>query len=157
MHKPDPVETILARLIPSALSENGQEEIETMLDDLANSGSESRTGIRGNSRSRWVMGGGIAAAATAALLVFQTPDSDVPVPVAVKAAEPPAGFVLLGESDRIESMVDEGWREDTDGLAMRSLRMNVVEESSFLDEETGIVMQVSQPREELLLMPISTF
>jgi hypothetical protein len=32
-----------------------------------------------------------------------------------------------------------------------------VEENSLLDEETGIVMQVSEPREEILLMPVSTF
>lgn len=160
MHKPDPVETILARLIPSGLSEGGQAEIESMLDDLAGSSGESPGGIiRETSRSYWVIGGGIAAAITAALLVFTMPEAKVAAPVAaaVKSAEAPAGFVLIGESDRIESMTDEGWREDTDGLAMRSLRMNVVEESRILDEETGIVMQVSQPREELLLMPISTF
>jgi hypothetical protein len=68
-----------------------------------------------------------------------------------------AGLVLVGESDRIESMTDEGWQEESDGSAMRTLRLNVVEENSLLDEETGIVMQVSEPREEILLMPVSTF
>ena len=63
----------------------------------------------------------------------------------------------MGESDRIESMTDEGWQEDSDGSAMRAMRLRVVEENSVLDEETGIVMQVSEPREEILLMPVSAF
>ena len=63
----------------------------------------------------------------------------------------------MGESDRIESMTDEGWQEDADGTAMRALRLSVVEENSLRDEETGIVMQVSEPREEILLMPVSAF
>jgi hypothetical protein len=66
-------------------------------------------------------------------------------------------MILMGESDRIESMTDEGWQEDSDGSTMRAMRLNVVGENSLLDEETGIVMQVSEPREELLLMPVSTF
>jgi hypothetical protein len=54
-------------------------------------------------------------------------------------------------------MSDEGWRDSPDGSTMRAMRLNVIEENSLLDEETGIVIQVSEPREELLLMPISTF
>jgi hypothetical protein len=151
------VETILARLIPSALSENGQEEIETMLDDLAANRADTVKGERGFPRSFWMLGSGIAAAAAGVLLVFQAPGTEAPAPVVATPLEAPSGLVLVSESDRIESMVDEGWSEDGDGLAMRSLRMNVVEESRFLDEETGIVMQFSQPREEVLLMPVSAF
>jgi hypothetical protein len=54
-------------------------------------------------------------------------------------------------------MVDVGWSETPDGSAMRTLRLRVVEESRLRDEETGIVMNISQPREEFLLMPVSTF
>ncbi len=35
MHKPDSVEAVLARLMPAALSEEGQAEIESMIDELA--------------------------------------------------------------------------------------------------------------------------
>jgi hypothetical protein len=40
---------------------------------------------------------------------------------------------------------------------MHALRLNVVEENSVMDEEPGIIVLISQPREELLLMPISSF
>lgn len=160
MHKPDPVETILARLMPPALSEAGQRDIEAMLDALAGGSAQSTPAkTAGGTWIRRLLTGGIAAAGVAAALIF--PLASVPGP-ASWAARAPAGeaaarLVLVGESDRVESMTDEGWQEDADGSTMRAMRLNVVEENSLLDEETGIVMQVSEPREEILLMPVSTF
>lgn len=160
MHKLDPVETILARLMPSAMSQEGQEEISAMLDELA--GVSAETVSVAPTGPRWlrrVIAGGIAAAVVGAAMVFQfagSPSSKL-VASAVSSGKVPAGFVLVSESDRVESMTDEGWHEDSDGGAVRALRLNVVEENSLLDEETGIVMQVSEPREEFLLMPVSAF
>jgi len=165
MHKLDPVESILARLMPPAFSEDGQREIEAMLDDLAGAPTGSlpakRTGIVWLRR---IATAGIAAAGVAAALIFPLASRPVPASWAASArsgkspaANPPAGMVLVSESERIESMTDDGWQEDADGSTMRAMRLNVVEENSLLDEETGIVMQVSQPREEILLMPVSSF
>lgn len=161
MHKPDPVETILARLMPPALSEAGQREIETMLDTLA--GTPAQTSPATSAGVAWmrrVLTGGIAAAGVAAALVFPLAAPPSPSSWAVTAPAdeaPAAGLLLVGEFDRIESMTDEGWQEDSDGATMRAMRLSVVEENSLLDEETGIVMQVSEPREELLLMPVNAF
>lgn len=153
MHDRDSVETILARLMPPALSVAGQHDIEAMLDGLAGPVVTLKPSARSSAR-RWIIGGGIAAAIAMTLAV----------PRLISPSAPPAAFagdgsefLLVGESDRIESMTDEGWRDVPDGGAMRAMRVRVIEESSLLDEETGIVMQVSQPREELLLMPISAF
>jgi len=165
MHTPDPVETILARLMPPALSDAGQREIEAMLEALAGVSAASlpakRTAIPWLRR---IVTGGIAAAGVATALVFPLASRPAPSSWAAVApsgnsptANPPAGMVLVSESDRIESMTDDGWQEDPDGSTMHALRLNVVEENSLLDEETGIVMQVSQPREEILLMPVSSF
>jgi hypothetical protein len=160
MHKPDPIETVLARLMPPALSETGQHKIESMLDALA--GNPAQAVPAKPSRLAWnrrILAGGIAAAGAAAALIFPlaTPPSPTSWAVIAPASTTPAGMILMGESDRIESMTDEGWQEDSDGSTMRAMRLNVVGENSLLDEETGIVMQVSEPREELLLMPVSTF
>jgi len=64
---------------------------------------------------------------------------------------------LISGSDRVESMTDEGWQESQDGSAMRALRLNAVEERSVRDQESGIVVKISEPREEILLIPISSF
>lgn len=160
MHKPDPVETILARLMPPGLSDEGQCEIEAMLDELAGPAVEiAATKPGAIFWSRRLAVGGIAAAGVAAAVIFPLAGPPLISSVGMDLANggTPAEFVLVGESDRIESMTDEGWKEGSDGSAMRAVRLNVVEENSILDEETGIVMQVSEPREEILLMPVSAF
>ncbi len=156
MQAPDPVETILARLMPPAFSQDGQFEIEEMIDELAGPEPENVVGI---SSGRWqvraLIGGGIAAAIGALIAVLPLdPASRVAAVVPVPAA---SGLLLLSESDRIESMTDEGWQEDFNGLAMRAIRLNAVEENSVLDEESGMVVQISENREEVLLVPISAF
>jgi hypothetical protein len=153
MHEKESVETILARLMPPALSETGQREIETMLDELAGPAA-----AKPAPRIRFPMiAVGIAAALVGAAVIFSPAKPPASSGSAHAAGESMPGIVLVGESDRIESMTDEGWREDSDGSAMRALRLSVVEENSLFDEETGIVMQVSEPREELILMPVSAF
>jgi hypothetical protein len=155
----DPIEAILARLMPPGLSDAGQSEIEAMLDELAGAPIEITPAKPNISWVRRMTAGGIAAAGVAAAMVFSLsgPPSPPPVSEAAPVSEVPAEFVLVGESDRIESMTDEGWQENSDGSAMRAVRLSVVEENSLFDEETGIVMKVSEPREEILLMPVSAF
>jgi hypothetical protein len=152
MHDSQSVETILARLMPPALSVSAQQEIETMLDELAGPAPAEQTPTRPS--WRWYFGGGLAAALATGLLIPQL--LEPAAPQATTAATAPE-VLLVGETDRVESMTDEGWREIGDGSAVRAMRVRIIEESKLLDEETGIVMQVSQPREELLLMPISAF
>jgi hypothetical protein len=150
MHDHHSVETILARLMPPAMSTGGQRNIEAMLDGLA--GATAKPSGRKPPIWRFVIGGLAACLAALAAMRLANPDMQV---AGIASARP--DFLLVGESDRVESMIDEGWRETPDGTPMRALRMRIVEENSLLDEETGIVMQVSEPREELLLMPVSTF
>ena len=152
MHDTKTVETILSRLMPPALSADGQHEIESMLDELAGVPAvDKRPAFR---RHFPFIVGGMAATLAAAVLIFQMA---TPPPQAAVAAARQSGFLLVGESDRVESMTDEGWHEEADGTTMRAMRLSVVEENRLFDEETGIVMQVTEPREELLLMPVSAF
>jgi hypothetical protein len=54
-------------------------------------------------------------------------------------------------------MSDEGWVADPDGSAMQAVRLRMVSEDVVRDEETGYTVTVSEPREEVLLMPVSDF
>ena len=172
VHKPDPIEDILARLMPPALSEEGQRGIEAMIDELAGESvptpqipALAELPVLGVVQSSWprrMAAAGIAAAVAVLAATF-APSSSGPASDSVAAhdlqaqEELPPEFVLVSESDRIESTTDEGWVEDSEGSTMRALRLNVVEENNIRDEETGIVVRVSEPREEILLMPISAF
>jgi hypothetical protein len=154
MQAPDPVETILARLMPAALSQNGQSEIDEMIDDLARPEVEPISS--GLWLGRWMIGGGIAAVAAgllAALPLLETVSNNP----SFAAHQMPAGIVLVSESDRIGWMTDEGWQESADGSAMHALRVSAVEENKVRDEESGMVVQISEPREEIFLTPISAF
>ena len=156
MQAPDPIETILARLMPPALGQDAQFEMDAMIDELAGPEAENVVGI---SSGRWlvhaVIGGGIAAAVGAMFAIFSlSSGSRVAAVLPMPAA---SGLVLISESDRIESMTDEGWQENPDGLAVRALRLNAVEENNVRDEETGMEVRISEAREEILLMPISAF
>lgn len=158
MAKYDAVEAALERLVPRALSEAAQDDIEAMIDDLAG-GVEIPADAR---RDPWLWRaafGGIAAAVAVGLWLaphwISGPKSSIPV--AAVDSELNLDVVLVGESERVKSMTDEGWSEDVDGVAMRAMRLSVIEEDRFRDEETGIVVLVSEPREEILLMPVNTF
>ncbi len=149
------VEAALARLMPPALSEDCQFEIEAMIDELAGPEVAEIVEMPLHRSQRWLIGSGIAAA-VAGLLALVPFLKNTPSHVTAAISEETAGLVLVGESDRVEAMTDEGW-QDSDGSAMHAVRLNVVAENSLRDVETGITMQISEPREELLLTPISAF
>jgi hypothetical protein len=155
MQKLDPIEAALARLMPPALSQDFQLDLEDMIDGLA--GEESEPISKPRPHTRWWIAGGVAAAVAGIAAVVPLMNSPMESFSSIVPASAASNLVLVSESDRIESMTDEGWQETWDGTAMHAVRLNVVEENSLRDEETGIVVQVSEPREEILLMPISAF
>ena len=150
MQAPDPIETIMARLMPPALSEDCQSGIDEMLDDLA--GPSNIVGI--SWLSRCLIGGGIAAGIGALCAIFPMIQKS---PQPVVAANSAAGFSLESGSERIESVTDEGWRKDSEGSTMHAVRFNTVRETQVRDKESGMLVRISEPREEILMMPISEF
>jgi hypothetical protein len=159
MQAPDPIETVLARLMPPALSHERQLELEEMFDELA--GPQPATAIplrRPSYPVRLICGGGIAAAIGALFaLVPMMRTETQPRSMAVVPQPAPSGLVLLSESNRVESMTEEGWQEDASGATMRAMRLHVVEENSVRDQESGMKVEISEPRQEILLLPIDSF
>ncbi|MEI7911919.1 MAG: hypothetical protein WCK77_19995 [Verrucomicrobiota bacterium] len=161
MPAPNPIEAALARLMPPALSESGQRSIEAMLDDLA-AAAPQPPAARGWHKPLWTrhlsLPLGIAASLAALLaLVPRNPSGPQALAMERPAVENGSGLVLVSESDRIEEMSDEGWVADPDGAAMQAVRVRVVEANTLRDEATGIVVQVSDPREEMILTPVTVF
>ncbi|NQW99585.1 hypothetical protein HQ447_02920 [bacterium] len=143
--------------MPPALSQDAQAEIDAMLEDLAGPEVDKIVEISPvNWLTRCLLGGGLAAAVAGLLAALPLIESAPKGPTVVAVAAPP-GFVLVSGSDRIESMTDEGWREDSDGSAMHALRLSAVEENNVRDEQSGMVVRISEPREEILFTPINAF
>lgn len=145
------IEAALARLMPPPLSEGGQYDLETLIDELSDGGEgESKVAQRTGLWKFFIgIAAGILALAGGFGITRQAP------PKAIAANLP--GMVLLSESDRVESIRDEGWSEEMDGAAMHSVRLKMIGENRLMDEETGIVVRVSEPREEIFYTPISAF
>jgi hypothetical protein len=146
----DELEKLLMRLMPVALSDSAQAEIETQIDELAGTDHVVRHDF-----SRWAKWlGGIAAALAVGIYA---------IPSGTREAMPLVGstsgveMVVLTELDRMESIRDEGLFVDPAGSAVRKMSVRVIGESRIRDEETGIEVTLTEPREEMYLMPISTF
>ena len=109
MQAPDPVEAVLARLMPPALRQDFQMEIESMIDDLAGPGLQPGREISsGKWLMRCLMGGGIAAGIGALFALFPTLSGTTEHrALAKQPRESAPAFILMSESDRIESMTDE--------------------------------------------------
>lgn len=171
MHRPDTIEDILSRLIPPALSESGQARVEAMIDEIAALpappcqqtqafhwhipdplSSPSRPQIR------WRIVGGIAAAAITlgALLAVQYQTSPSSSVATIRRPAAPA-LSLLEESGRVDDASNAGTVEESDGTSLQAWRYHVTENDRMKDRETGLVVEVSQPRDEFLLMPVSAF
>jgi hypothetical protein len=151
------IEDALARLMPKAISEGGQRALDEMLDELHGEEIPLVTADR-RIKGGWQILVSAGIAASIALLVtfrLETKVSEPFIPLASMALGP--NLVLVSESDRIEKMSDEGWMADPQGGMMQAVRMRVVGENSLRDEETGIVVQISEPRDELLLIPVNEF
>jgi hypothetical protein len=149
------IEAALSRLMPPALSQNFQLEIESMIDELA--GPEPAQIVPISSNRLWWRASGIAAAVAALCaalpLMRQTPQviSDAsPVPEL-------NGTLLVSESDRVQSVTDEGWQETSEGTVGQTVSFNAVEESRVLDEETGMLITIYEPREEVFFNPTNSF
>ncbi len=63
----------------------------------------------------------------------------------------------VGSSDHVGEPEDAGFLADEDGGVHRLLRCRVVEEEVIRDGRSGTLMRVTGPREELMLVPVSTF
>ncbi len=153
MREIDPIEAALARLMPVALSDSGQRSIHETLDELAVDVPVNPRHLR----RKWGIGLGIAAAATVSAFVAW-PSLHSPAPAVAALEEEPAPPVeWVSKADRIESLHDEGRISGTDGDALQAVSVRVVAENTLRDRQTGYTVNISEPREELVLMPVTPF
>ena len=151
------MEKALRRLMPAALSETAQAGMEAQLDELSGS-VEVLSGDAGvirhgfPRRAKWL--GGIAAAVTIGVFAFPFGNQESAPLVGIAEDD---GMVVITELDRVENVLDEGLFVDAGGSAVRKMSVRVVGESRILDEETGIEVTLTEPRREMVLLPVSTF
>jgi len=155
MESPEEIEKALSRLMPAALSENGQRSLDELIDGLT--AGEGQAPLPRVAGFPWGWVAGLGAAAAAVVLALSFPATTPAVPVAVAPAVPDVGIVRIGQSERVETAVPEDWMSESDGVAHRAWRVRVVDEERLHDVETGYEVLVSRPREQVVLMPVTAF
>lgn len=156
---PTDIEKALGNLMPVALSERAVEEIENSLDQLIGE-SDERMPVSFPC-GLWKMISGIAAIAVAGFFVI----SAIPPDKAAVTAETSeddfysesSDFIVLNQTDRVEEVEDQGVFIDQRGSAVRRVRVRVIGERRMRDEQTGIVMKLTEPREETYIVPAMNF
>lgn len=159
MESPEEIEKALSRLMPAAFSEAGKRSLDELIDGLA-AGETVVEMVPPKSRPLLPWAGGLGAAAAAVVLALNFPAGGpaTPVPgISQTAVDGTAGIVLLQQSERVEAAVPEDWMTEADGVAYRAWRVRVVDEERLHDVQTGYEVLVSRPREEVRLIPVSSF
>jgi hypothetical protein len=165
MESPEDIEKALARLMPSAISEKGQRSMEDLIDSLA-AGEPMALELppaKKPGRSSWFAYSGIGAAAAAVVVALSLPQEGSQSAAVVENApakediSSKGGLVLIDSSEVVEDAVPEDWMSETDGVPHRAWRVRVVDQERLRDVETGYEVLVSHPREEVRLMPVTSF
>ena len=147
-------------LVPRGFTDRGVRDLEALIDDLAGVPAASADSA-GAGRStimlaltRW---GAVAAAITGAAILVWRNVPELPEPVATFQQVSPA-VQLVSTSEGVVSAEREGdWLTDEDGSLLQGWHVQVVNEERFHDVETGETVRVLNPREELVMLPVSTF
>jgi hypothetical protein len=149
---PEKIEQALgSRLIPRGFRDAGRESVHAMLDELAAESPQPGRRIRQ----------GLAWSAAAAVLALAClawwPTGETAAPLA-DAVRPVDDVQLLSESvGVVAAEQDADWHTDAEGNFMQTWHLQVIDEQLFHDGETGHEVRVIHPRNEVVLLPISTF
>ncbi|MGB6221588.1 hypothetical protein [Haloferula sp.] len=155
METPESIERMLERrLTPSAFSVEGSLALESLIDELAG-GSPATSPKWG----RYFSGAAAAALVMFAAIAVSIPSGEVAPVVAMDGlfAEP-LDVVLLEDKEGVVSAEEnEALVTDADGTLHRAWHVHVVSEERFHDEQSGQEVRVVHPRDELVLMPVTSF
>ena len=156
METPEQIEKALReKLIPRGFSDRGMESISCMIDELAAESPDDQS--KSKSHPWWIAA---AAAVVIALGVGLFPRGEMPVGGDFVAIEEPLSPVvsLISEAEGVvSSKAEDELVSDEDGRLMKAWRVEVVNEAVYRDGETGHQVRIVRPREEYVLMPVSTF
>ncbi|GAA5482865.1 hypothetical protein [Haloferula sargassicola] len=152
MAEGDRIEQMLREsLVPRGFTDRGAREMNALIDGLA--------GLEAEAPGRpWGKISGIAATIMGAVAVgwLALPRPPAPRVVAAPRIEPAVQLVSSSE-DVVSAERDGELLTDEDGSLFQGWHVKVVNEERFHDEESGETVRVLHPREEWVMMPVSTF
>lgn len=156
------IEEKLSRLIPPALSEEGQRGLEDLIDELAGVEADADFEATPN-RWLWKVAAAVAILAVPVVMTHRRGDSPVmdtslaQLDVDVTLGVSPE-MMLLKSIQMIDAREDDGLIVPSDGTAPHyRYRYRVIDEEVVRDPETGVEITLRQPRQEVVTIPVTQF
>jgi len=166
MDKYQSMEEKLNGLLPPSISEQGQSRMEDVIDQLAGLEAAEIVQTAGSDDKAWPSSGSWKVAAALALLA-------VPVVMFLTKEEPLSSIaqldsstelrdlsalVVLSSINRIDGREDDGLIIPENGSSPHyRYRYHVTDEEQVRDDETGTVITLRQPRQEVVTIPVTQF
>ncbi len=170
MDRPTSIEEKLRRLAPASISEDGQAMLGQAIDQLAGVEPHLAQMHGGNpaGTSRFRMKDWPWTKAAAALAVLAVPtmmwlnqNNSAPALTTTASASDPmaaSGLVILKSTNRIDGRVEDGLIIPRDGSKPHyRYRYSVTAEEQVRDAQTGTIITLRQPRQEVVTIPVTQF
>lgn len=155
MEAPEEMELRLQRcLTPRGFSDEGMNAMDQMIDELAGEVEERES--FGGHRWAWVSGAAAAGIALAFGITWVNQIGMADTPAVLADFVEPISLVSE-EVGVVAAEVDDQLISDGDGNLMRAWHVQVVNQERFHDPQTGHEVTVVRPRDEVVLMPVSSF
>ncbi len=172
MDKYQSIEDKLNSLVPPSISEHGQSRMEDAIDQLAGleqAGPSKIDEMPATLTKKWNKGnggGGWKAAAALALLavpvvMFLNKEESAPSIAHLDSGTEVVNLselVVLRSMNRIDGREDDGLIIPVNGSSPHyRYRYRVTDEEQVRDDETGTVITLRQPRQEIVTIPVTRF
>lgn len=150
------IENKLHGLIPPTMSEEGQQRLETTIDELSGETTERTSFFQPD---KWSVAAAVivSVSLTCTLLYFSNQPSSEVVTLNKDTATN-SNMILLTSTNRIDYRQDDGLILPTDGnFPHYRYRYQVTDEERVRDPKSGTIITLRQPREEIITVPVTQF
>lgn len=160
------LEEKLEGLVPSPLSEGGERMLEDRIDELAGVDSEARPAEQAAPTVFWSrrVAAVVLVLAIPVVMIQMKPERPDDTSLAMLDADLAPSvpvhpeMILLKSTKLIDGREDDGLIVPADGAAPHyRYRYRVVDEEQVRDPETGAVITLRQPRQEVVTIPVTEF
>lgn len=155
------IEEKLAQLVPPALSDEGQRKLEDLIDDLSGAHEDpAQTNARTLPQGLvWVTVAAVLLLSASIVLVQSTfsPEEKTTI-TPLNDHGGIQEMVVLTSTKLIDGRENDGLIVPSDGTAPHyRYRYHVIDEEQVKDPDSGIIITLRQPRQEILTIPITQF
>ena len=157
------IEEKLAQLLPPALSDEGQRRLEDMIDDLSGVDADLEKSNAGRSPKGWVWKAvAVLALSTSIVIIGSTLVPEERTALLTHDDQATHGktseMVVLTSTKLIGARENDGLIVPNDGTTPHyRYRYHMIDEEQVKDPDSGLVITLRQPRQEVLTIPITQF